>query len=169
MAAAVSDDGAIDPELRNGEHRRSIENAEELAETDADPASPTRGDQTPNRPARSHSGKWATTSRAGPAGSTWSLPGDTLWDISDAYLGTPWVWPSVWTDNRDIENPHLIVPGDRIWISAHEMRRVSAEEAERLLSGQPLAADGDGESAGPASDSFQALFQDEDEIEHRAR
>jgi hypothetical protein len=71
------------------------------------------------------------------------------------------VWPSVWTDNRDIENPHFIVPGDRIWISAHEMRRVSAEEAERLLAGQPLAADGDGEYTGPASDSFQSLLRDE--------
>jgi nucleoid-associated protein YgaU len=91
------------------------------------------------------------------------VPGDTLWDISDAYLGTPWVWPSVWTDNREIENPHLIVPGDRIWISAYEMRRVTAEEAERLLAGQPLAADADadGESTGPASDSFQSLFQGE--------
>jgi hypothetical protein len=62
------------------------------------------------------------------------VPGDTLWDISDAYLGTPWVWPSVWRDNRGIENPHLILPGDRIWISATEMRPVSEEEAEQLLS-----------------------------------
>ncbi len=69
------------------------------------------------------------------------VSGDTLWDISDAYLGTPWVWPSVWTDNRDIENPHLIVPGDRIWITAGEMRRVTAEEAERLLAGEPLSED----------------------------
>jgi hypothetical protein len=90
------------------------------------------------------------------------VPGDTLWDISDAYLGTPWVWPSVWIENRDIENPHLIVPSDRIWISAHEMRRVSAEEAERLLAGQPLAAEDNGEPVGPASDSFQSLFQNED-------
>jgi hypothetical protein len=42
------------------------------------------------------------------------------------------------------------------------MRRVTAEEAERLLAGQPLAADADAEFAGPASDSFQSLFQDED-------
>ncbi|MBW2542670.1 MAG: LysM peptidoglycan-binding domain-containing protein [Deltaproteobacteria bacterium] len=89
------------------------------------------------------------------------VPGDTLWDISDAYLGTPWVWPSVWTDNREIENPHLIVPGDRIWISAYEMRRVSAEEAERLLAGQPVAADAEEEPTGPASDSFQSLFKEE--------
>lgn len=65
------------------------------------------------------------------------VPGDTLWDISDAYLGTPWVWPSVWTDNREIENPHLIVPGDRIWISAYEMRRVTLAEAQKLLAGRP--------------------------------
>ena len=59
--------------------------------------------------------------------------GDTLWDISDAYLGTPWVWPSVWNENNDIENPHLIVPGDRIWISSTEMRRVTDVEAEELM------------------------------------
>jgi hypothetical protein len=62
------------------------------------------------------------------------VSGDTLWDVSDAYLGTPWVWPSVWRDNQGIENPHLIFPGDRIWITATEMRRVSEEEAEQLLS-----------------------------------
>lgn len=65
------------------------------------------------------------------------VPGDTLWDISDAYLGTPWVWPSIWKDNRKIENPHLIYPGDRIWITPSEMRRVTPAEAERLLSGTP--------------------------------
>jgi hypothetical protein len=64
--------------------------------------------------------------------------GDTLWDISDAYLGTPWVWPSIWTDNDDIANPHLILPDDRIWITPYEMRRVTAAEADRLLAGQPL-------------------------------
>jgi hypothetical protein len=65
------------------------------------------------------------------------VSGDTLWHISDAYLGTPWVWPSIWNDNGDIENPHLIHPGDRIWITATEMRRITAEEAERMLANQP--------------------------------
>lgn len=60
-------------------------------------------------------------------------PGDTLWDISDAYLGTPWVWPSVWRENSDIQNPHRIFPGDRIWITATEMRKVTEEEAEQLM------------------------------------
>ena len=61
-------------------------------------------------------------------------PGDTLWDISDAYLGTPWVWPSVWQDNQGIENPHLIFPADKIWITAKEMRKISEEEAAKLQS-----------------------------------
>jgi hypothetical protein len=68
------------------------------------------------------------------------VPGDTLWDISDAYLGTPWVWPSIWQDNRDIENPHMIYPGDHIWITPSEMRRVSLEEAEALMARRPPAA-----------------------------
>lgn len=62
--------------------------------------------------------------------------GDTLWDLAAAYLGTPWVWPSVWIDNKDIENPHLITPGDKIWITANEMRIVSDEEAESFLEPQ---------------------------------
>ncbi len=65
------------------------------------------------------------------------VAGDTLWDISEAYLATPWVWPSIWQDNEQVENPHRIYPGDRIWITPSEMRRVSPEEAEALLAGQP--------------------------------
>jgi len=67
------------------------------------------------------------------------VPGDTLWDISDAYLGTPWVWPSIWKDNRDIENPHLIHPGDHIWITDSEMRIVSPSEARSMLAARPAA------------------------------
>jgi hypothetical protein len=62
--------------------------------------------------------------------------GDTLWDISDYYLGTPWIWPSLWRDNPKIENPHLIFPGDKIWVSASEMRKVSDEEAAALMAGR---------------------------------
>ena len=71
------------------------------------------------------------------------VSGDTLWDVSDAYLGTPWVWPSIWHDNGEIENPHLIHPGDRIWITPSEMRRISAEEAVLLLSNLPAEPAGE--------------------------
>ena len=59
--------------------------------------------------------------------------GDTLWAISDAYLKTPWAWPSIWNENTGIANPHRIWPGDRIWISEYEMRRITREEADAML------------------------------------
>jgi len=40
--------------------------------------------------------------------------GDTLWDLSDEFFDSPWMWPELWQENEQIPNPHWIYPGERI-------------------------------------------------------
>jgi LysM domain-containing protein len=40
--------------------------------------------------------------------------GDTLWDLSDTFFDSPWMWPELWQENEQIPNPHWIYPGERI-------------------------------------------------------
>jgi len=42
--------------------------------------------------------------------------GDTLWDISNALLKDPFLWPFIWKANPSISNPDLIYPGNKLAI-----------------------------------------------------
>ncbi len=58
--------------------------------------------------------------------------GDTLWDISRQFLAHPWRWPLVLHKNPQVENPHLIYPGDLlVATSDHRIKTVRLEPKAR--------------------------------------
>ena len=76
--------------------------------------------------------------------------GDTLWGIAKVFLKDPWYWPEIWQVNPQIQNPHLIYPGDtlhlvyvegrpRIILQAGLQRGDGARVLPRVRS-QPLEA-----------------------------
>lgn len=42
--------------------------------------------------------------------------GDTLWGISNKFLKDSWQWPELWYVNPKVANPHLIYPGDELFL-----------------------------------------------------
>lgn len=51
--------------------------------------------------------------------------GDTLWAISRIFLKSPWRWPELWGMNLEqIRNPHLIYPGQVLWLDKSSGRAV---------------------------------------------
>jgi len=69
--------------------------------------------------------------------------GDTLWDLSSKYLGSPWYWPKVWSYNPQIANPHWIYPGNQV-------RFFPGNGEETPARAEPVAGDEDELQAGEA-------------------
>ena len=70
--------------------------------------------------------------------------GDTLWGISKRFIKDPDYWPNLWSNNPAIGNPHLIYPGQTLYIYDGRIEIVPAAPpaAETLPEGaeEPVAA-----------------------------
>lgn len=75
--------------------------------------------------------------------------GDTLWDISAMFLRDPWFWPEIWYANPQVQNPHLIFPGDvltlvyvdgqpRIVLERGEVAGIGTERLQPRVRSEPL-------------------------------
>lgn len=82
------------------------------------------------------------------------VKGDTLWDISNTYLKSPWYWPKVWSMNPQISNPHLIYPGDMISFR---------------FTGEMTLPVGEGAAEGEGGSAEGSEFEDEGETDVLAR
>jgi hypothetical protein len=65
--------------------------------------------------------------------------GDTLWDLSQKYLGSSWYWPKVWSYNPEIANPHWIFPGNQVRF--YQSGEEAPAEVEAGEGGEPEAPD----------------------------
>ena len=82
------------------------------------------------------------------------VKGDTLWDISGRFLDKPWQWPAIWNANPQIENPHLIYPGDvlsLVYVDGVPQLRLSREGTEKLSPAIRVVDRGDPINAIPLS------------------
>jgi len=78
---------------------------QDTSETEGKPVQEPEQPATPARPAAKDESPGTTHT---------VVPGDTLWDLSQKYLGSPWYWPKVWSYNPEIANPHWIYPGNLV-------------------------------------------------------
>lgn len=82
-------------------------------------------------------------------------PGDTLWAISQQFLGDSQAWPQLWSVNTYITNPHWIYPGNRISFRLGDT--LNPPSVDMSTTEGPVSSAGVGEVAGPAC-GFPAMY-----------
>lgn len=58
--------------------------------------------------------------------------GDTLWDLSEKFSDSPWLWPDLWHYNPQIPNPHWIYPGQKIQVYKKSFAGEKEKEPEAV-------------------------------------
>ncbi|MFK7815438.1 MAG: LysM peptidoglycan-binding domain-containing protein [Gammaproteobacteria bacterium] len=89
------------------------------------------------------------------------VKGDTLWDLSNRFLVQPWYWPEIWYLNPQINNPHLIYPGDVIsifYVGGKPYLTVGDGPRVTKLSPKVRSSDLDDESYGIAIPAIQQFI-----------
>jgi hypothetical protein len=92
--------------------------------------------------------------------------GDTLWDLSQQYLGSAWYWPKVWAYNPEIANPHWIYPGNqvRFYPSGEEgPSRIDVSQADGSSGGEGSDLQSEDSTLIDGGESSDLVSSEEDE------
>lgn len=84
------------------------------------------------------------------------VKGDTLWDLSQHYLGSPWYWPKVWSYNPQIANPHWIYPGNQVRFFTGSGEEPAAQ-VEQIEPGSGAMGEGDIALVEPVAEDTVAM------------
>ncbi len=91
--------------------------------------------------------------------------GDTLWDISQRFLGNPYLWPQIWNQNKYITDAHWIYPGDPILVPKVSVVSDKAGEAGVGGTGEGEGAEGGaGEGGAGGAGAGSALYAVTEEV-----
>jgi LysM repeat protein len=58
--------------------------------------------------------------------------GDTLWGISERFIKDPNYWPSMWSKNGQVTNPHFIYPGQKVRVFPDRLEFVNPVKASAV-------------------------------------
>lgn len=81
--------------------------------------------------------------------------GDTLWGIASRFLVDPWYWPEIWYRNPQLENPHLIFPGDML-----SLTYINGRPALQVTRTEEVAAVVPTTEAAPAAEQAAAATEE---------